>query len=94
MSIQGPEKQLVTSNGGNDAFVLKLNSNGNPGLGRHVRRRRGRHWPGDCRRPGGTVHLAGYFSDTVDFDPDPVSAYEFTAPTGKTKAYLLRLLQV
>jgi hypothetical protein len=41
--------------------------------------------------PSGTIHLAGFFSGTVDFDPDPLGTYELTTPGPYTSSFLVRL---
>lgn len=43
--------------------------------------------------PASTVHIAGSFSGTVDFDPNPLANSDLTAPPGRTWSFLLRLAQ-
>lgn len=41
----------------------------------------------------GTAYLAGIYTGTVDFDPDPLAIYELTTPGVKGNAFLLKLNQ-
>ena len=61
----------VTSNGANDAFVQKLDSNGNF---QWVRQIGGSGWEfgkSIAVDLAGNIYTTGYFEDTVDFDPGP-----------------------
>jgi hypothetical protein len=42
----------------------------------------------DC---AGNVLVAGYFTDIVDFYPDPLATYFLGAPGGRRNGFLLRL---
>jgi len=41
--------------------------------------------------PSGTIHLAGAYQGTVDFDPDPIDTYELTNPGSYSSSFLVRL---
>lgn len=81
-----------TSNGGSDVFVAQLSTTGAV------------NWAVTFGGTGsdagyavavdssGTVYLAGTYSSTVDFDPDPVATYELTNPA-KADMFLLKLRQ-
>jgi hypothetical protein len=76
---------------GSDVFVVKLTAGGSFG------------WATTFGGPGldagtaiamdplGTIHLAGVFFGTVDFDPDPLDAYELTTLGAYTSSFLVRL---
>lgn len=84
---------LRTPNGDADAFLLKLTASGSfswaetfGGAGTDVAL-------GLAVDALGVIHLAGYYADTVDFDPDPLSTYYLTTPTGISRGFRLRLRQ-
>ncbi|MGE0377212.1 MAG: hypothetical protein AB7I48_11215 [Planctomycetaceae bacterium] len=90
----GSGSDIRTSNGGADMYVVKLATSGNYSWAETF------GGPGFISvfdlavGPGNTLHLAGYLSDTVDFDPDPLSTYIVSTPGTTRHAYLLRLGQV
>jgi hypothetical protein len=79
------------------AFVLKLTADGAfgwaatfGGTGGESGNARGRGIAVDL---SGTIYLAGDFSRTVDFDPDPLGTYELTTPGPNNNSFLVRLRQ-
>ena len=79
------------SAGGKDIFVVKLTAAGNyswaetfGGTGDDI-------GFGIAVDTAGTVHIAGYYQNTIDFDPDPLSTYYLTAPGTFRNAFLLKL---
>lgn len=83
-----------TTAGGSDAYVLKLDANGNFGWAESFGSTGNDIGFGIGVDATGTVHLAGGYSGTVDFDPDPGVAFDLTNPPGgKTNMYLVRLRQ-
>jgi hypothetical protein len=87
----GPGSVLRTA-AGSDVFVVKLNSSGNYQWGETFGGQGGDWAYGISVDTTGLVHVAGYFQNTVDFDPDPLTTYELTAP-GTSKGFRLRLRQ-
>jgi hypothetical protein len=82
-----------TTAGDGDIFVLKLTSTGNHawsatfgGTGNDV------GFAVDVDADG-TVHLAGYYRNTVDFDPDPFATYDLTSSGTLSHGFRLRLRQ-
>lgn len=82
-----------TSAGSSDIYVLKLSSAGSftwaetfGGAGSDI-------GFGIAVDSSNTVHLAGYFAGTVDFDPNPLANSDLTALPGRTWSYLVRLTQ-
>ncbi len=82
-----------TSAGSSDIFVLKLTSAGNFAWSETFGGTGGDTGFGIAVDPSGAVHVAGYFSGTVDFDPDPLANFDLTAPGTFTGSFLLRLRQ-
>jgi hypothetical protein len=89
----GAGSLVRTPDGEADMFIMKLSSAGNlawaetfGGSGRDV-------GLGIAVDALGVIHLAGYYADTVDFDPDPLSTYYLTTPTGIFRGFRLRLRQ-
>lgn len=81
-----------TTAGSSDAYVLKLTSAGNfawvetfGGSGSDS------VW-GMAVDAAGTVYLAGGYNGTVDFDPDPLTAYDLTS-NGGSDIFFVRLRQ-
>ena len=85
----GPGTFNLTSNGGTDAFILKLDRVGNfvwaIGMGSSV----GDVGTAVAIGADGYVHVVGYFRDTVDFDPGP-GTFELTSGGG-TDTFILKL---
>lgn len=80
---------LSQSNGHYDIFLVKLDLNGTYQWsttfgGANYEFLRG------LATNGGNIYLAGWFTGTVDFDPDPDSAYELTNPAW-TDTFLVTL---
>jgi hypothetical protein len=82
------------SNGQEDIFVLKLSSSGTlqwvetfGGTGTDI-------GFGIAVDPVGTIHFAGEFRDSVDFDPDPVDTYLLTNPGEYRNIFFAKLGQV
>jgi hypothetical protein len=79
--------------GESDIFLVKLTAAGNYAWGET--------FGGVTRDVGwsvgvdaaGCVHLAGFFTDIVDFDPDPLAEYFLGAPAARRNGFLLRLRQ-
>jgi hypothetical protein len=88
----GPGSSLRTPMGA-DAFVVKLTAGGSFGWAETF------GGPGSdgglavAVDPSGTIHLAGVFSGTVDFDPDPLDTYYLTTPGPYSSSFLVRLTQ-
>jgi hypothetical protein len=90
----GAGSNTHTTAGGGDIFVEKRTAAGNyswaetfGGTGLDV-------GFGIAVDPTGGVHLAGFYSGTVDFDPDPLNTYYLTNPGTFANAFRLRLRQV
>lgn len=82
-----------TSAGSSDTYVLKLTSAGNFAWAETFGGTGSDTGFGIAVDPSGVVHVAGYFSATVDFDPDPLANFDLTAPGTFTSSFLLRLRQ-
>lgn len=87
----GPATFDLTSNGGQDIFIQKLDSDGNliwvkslGGIGTD-------HGDDVHVDVSGNVYLAGHFEDTVDFDPDP-GTYNLSS-NGADDIYVLKISQ-
>lgn len=86
----GPSSVHLTSNGANDAFILKLNTNGDY---QWVRQLGGES---DDKAFGlevdkqGNVFSTGEFEKEVDFDPGP-AIFSLTAPVDKIGAFVSKL---
>lgn len=80
-----------TTAGGWDIFVMKLNSSGDFGWAESFGGTGGDVGNGIAVDPSGTIHLAGYFQNTVDFDPTDV--YFLTNPGAYSNMFLVRLRQ-
>jgi hypothetical protein len=90
----GAGSALMTSGEGTDAFVVALAADGSfgwvetfggSGTGRGF---------GVAVDPSGTVHLAGSYQGTVDFDPDPFDIHELTTSGTYSYGFLVRLRQI
>jgi hypothetical protein len=82
-----------TTAGQNDIYVVKLTAAGNlnwaetfGGAGSDVNF-------GLAVDPAGVVHLAGYYRDSFDFDPDPFATYGLPGDPIISRGFRLRLLQ-
>jgi hypothetical protein len=79
--------------GGNDAFVLKLDAAGTFAWAETF------GGSGDDQgwevavTPTGTVHFAGSYQGSVDFDPDPLDVYELTTPGTYRSFFLVKVTQ-
>jgi len=85
----GAENSYLTSNGQNDAFILKLNEEGDFIWAKNI---------GGATNDGalsiavdaiGNVYTAGGYSDIVDFDPGAQLAYQ--VPVGSNDSFILKL---
>ncbi len=65
----GPGTANLTSNGSGDAFLIRLDANGDYVWGRSVGDTGLEEAFSSALAPNGNVYLAGRFEDTVDFDP-------------------------
>ncbi|MDZ4780180.1 MAG: SBBP repeat-containing protein [Planctomycetia bacterium] len=88
----GAGTNVMTSNGGTDVFVTKFSATGAYQWAVSVGGT-GNDWArGIAVDGGGNVHVAGYFYNTVDFNPDADSISTLTS-TGGSDGFLLKLLQ-
>ena len=78
----------LTSAGGNDIFIFKLNPNGNLLWAKRVGGINTDRGLGLTVDPQGNVYGTGYFSHTVDFDPGPGT---FPITVNTPSAYILKL---
>jgi hypothetical protein len=90
----GVGTQIATSNGGSDIYVVKLSASGNYVWATTVGGTHG----GDVASgiavdSTGTVHVAGTYGASVDFDPDPISTYTLSATGTGRDMFLLKLQQ-
>lgn len=68
----GPAEYNLTSAGGNDIFILKLDSSGNFVWAKKMGGPQNNQVGNDIATdPLGNLYIAGYFNGTVDFDPGP-----------------------
>ena len=89
----GAGTNILTCNGKTDIFVAKYTAAGTyqwaVSLGGT-----GTDWTtGIAVDAAGNVYIAGYFYNTVDFDPDPLSIYKRTS-AGGGNGFLLKLRQI
>jgi hypothetical protein len=89
----GADSWLATSAGGSDAYVVKLTAGGSFGWATTFGGAGSDTSQGVAVDPAGTVHLAGGYQGTVDFDPDPVGTFELTSPGTYYSSFLVRLRQ-
>lgn len=79
----------VLSNGSSDIFVAQLSNNGqvqwSTTFGGF-----GSDYSYSIATNDGNIYISGYFSGTVDFDPDPIATKNLTS-AGQRDAFLLRL---
>lgn len=85
----GPGNFFLTADGG-DAYVSKLNANGNFVWALLIGGNSGTNQGvAVLPDPSGNIYVAGYFNGTVDFDPGP-SLFELTT-TGQNDIFVLKL---
>jgi Planctomycete extracellular/Beta-propeller repeat len=87
----GPGTFNLTSAGGSDAFVWKLDSNGNLSWAVGAGTSSQENGNGIAVDTAGNVYTTGYFSGTVDFDPGP-GVFDMTS-AGGIDAYVWELTQ-
>ncbi|WZP00845.1 hypothetical protein EP7_002500 [Isosphaeraceae bacterium EP7] len=80
----------ATSNGGSDVFVAQLSNTGAVNWAVTFGGTGSDNGYAVAVDSAGTVYVAGTYSNTVDFDPDPVATYELTNPA-KGDMFLLKL---
>jgi hypothetical protein len=85
--------QTRPSAGDSDIFVVKLTAAGNYVWGETFGGTSRDVGFGIAVDDGGVVHLAGYYADMVDFDPDPLGTHSLTAAGASRDGFLLRLRQ-
>ena len=89
----GAASDTRTSAGGYDIFVVKLTAAGNSSWAYTFGGTGDESGRGIAVDTAGTVHIAGWYQNTIDFDPDPLATYYLT--TGALRnGFLLRLRQV
>jgi hypothetical protein len=69
----------LTSAGGYDTFVSKLDTHGNFVWAKRMGGTSGNYGYSVAVDGAGNVYTAGYFEDTVDFDPDPAVTFALTS---------------
>ncbi len=82
---------LINTPGNVDAFILKLDANGNfiwaGSIGGGVG-----GWPSSLKTDNvGNIFIAGFFLGTYDFNPDAGASFNMTSTSGSTDIYLLKL---
>lgn len=87
----GAGSSTRTSAGGSDAYVLKLDAAGNFGWAETFGGTGADFGSGIAVDAAGTIHMAGRYIGTVDFDPDPLDAYELTTPGTYSNLFLVKL---
>jgi inorganic pyrophosphatase len=80
----------LTSAGSGDGFVVKLDSAGDFEWAARIGGTSGDFGFGVAVDGSGNVHVTGYFSGTVDFDPDPADTFELTS-AGSDDVFVVRL---
>ena len=88
----GTGTTLLTSNGGTDMFVAKFSSAGTFAWAVSFGGSGSDRSEGIAVDAAGNVYLAGYYSDTVDFDPDPLASHRLTS-AGANDIFLVKLKQ-
>jgi hypothetical protein len=89
----GAGVDVQASAGGYDVFLVKLSATGNYVWGETFGGVTNDWAWGVAVDAAGTVHLVGYFTDIVDFDPDPLTTFTLGSPGGRRNGFLLRLQQ-
>jgi Beta-propeller repeat len=88
----GAGTNILTCNGATDVFVTKYSATGTYQWAVSFGGT-GLDWSeGIAVDTAGNVYVAGYYSNTVDFNSDPLSAYPLTS-AGKNDIFLLKLKQ-
>lgn len=87
----GPEVYNLTSAGGSDIFVSKLDASGT-----FVWARRMGGYGGDSGSSvtvdhAGNVYTTGFFHGTADFDPDPDRVHNLNSPLGNEEVFISKL---
>jgi hypothetical protein len=82
----------VTGNGGSDVFVTKLTTSGSVDWALTFGGASGEDCVGIALDAAGTIYLAGTYTRTTDFDPDPLATYELTN-AAYANTFLLKLRQ-
>lgn len=82
----------LTSNGGTDVFVAKFNTTGAFQWAVSFGGTGNDYASGIAVDSSGNVYVAGYYFDTVDFDPNPLST-KLKTSAGFNDAFLLKLKQ-
>ena len=83
----------LTSAGGSDVFVMKLDSAGNFGWADSFGSTGSDTGFGIAVDSAGTIYLDGYYQGTVNFSPDPNNPYWLTDPGTNTSMFFVRLTQ-
>jgi hypothetical protein len=83
----------LTSNGSTDVFVAKLNASGNLAWAISFGGS-GMDWGNGIAVDGsGNVYVVGYYSNTVNFNPDPSGAPDYLTSAGLIDLFFLKLKQ-
>ena len=86
------ETYRLSSNGGDDIYVLKLNADGNFVWAKSFGGSSYEDSPNVVLDAQGNTVVSGTFSGTVDFDPDPSAAGTYSLSSkGNTDIYVLKL---
>lgn len=89
----GAGTSLKNSAGGTDIFVMKLNSSGNYQWAESFGSSGNDSGGGIAIDPTGTIHLAGGYQGTVDFNPDPTDTFFLNNPGSYYNIFLVLLRQ-
>ena len=90
----GAGNQTRMTAGSSDVFVMKLTAAGSFSWVESLGGTESDYSHGIAVDTTGVVHLAGQYRGTVDFDPDPLLAYNMTTPGPFANAFRVRLRQV
>lgn len=85
----GPGSNLLTSNGTNDAFIVKLDQNGNFLWAKSIGGTGAEEGNSICANANGEVYAVGFFYGSVDFDPG-AGVNTFTS-AGQNDIFVLKL---
>ncbi len=86
----GADTLYLTSAGGTDPFILKLDALGDLAWARQLAGIASNQGLTICVDKAGAVYTAGYFSNTVDFDPG-IDAFELTTTGTSSDIYAQKL---